>query len=450
MEVVGDVLSHPIFVRLRFTRNLDACISILDESARGGLLYQRLSDTVFREFQLAQCLLEKIISALLSTFTMLKTENVGIVTPERRKQEVAQFTVWRHIQSLITNTPPRRLRNSRVIKSTFVSMMLIACYAVGAFGQSGTPVLPSTVSSAPPGDASRTYSISASPSSQRSADTPQLISADHSRYIISSGDVVDITVYGAPDLSQRLPVNHSGDVYLPLVNYMHLAGLNTEEAQLAIEKALLKGGFVNTPHVTVAVSEYTGGVVLMGEITKPGIYPVIGTGRLFDLLTAAGGITPNAGQIITITHPGGVQETVSLSSNPKLQMDADVPVGQGDTVIVSKAGVVYVVGEVLNPSGFVMDEKGQYTVMKLVAMAHGTTKLAKTSKARIVRRTPDGQKEIPVPLDKILASKAPDIPLEANDILFVPTNGAKRAAERSTDVAIALATGVTIIAAQRF
>jgi polysaccharide export outer membrane protein len=88
-----------------------------------------------------------------------------------------------------------------------------------------------------------------------------------------------------------------------------------------------------------------------------------------------------------------------------------------------------------------MDEKSQYTVMKAVAMAHGLAKFAKPSKARIVRRVDGSEREILVPLDKILVSKVPDIPLQANDILFVPSNKGKQAAARSVDVAIALASG---------
>jgi polysaccharide biosynthesis/export protein len=294
----------------------------------------------------------------------------------------------------------------------------------------------------------RTYPVLVS--TQQPTDNPLAISPDQSHYVISPGDLVEILVFGVPELSQRTSVNASGDIYIPLVNYIHVAGSDIQGAQSSIEKALRAGDFIKKPHVSVAVVQYTGGIVLMGEISKPGIYPLIGTGRLFDIMTEAGGVTANAGQVVTITHRDGSQETILLSTNPKTQMQGDVPLIQGDTVIISKAGVVYVVGEILSPSGFLMDEKGQYTVMKLVAMAHGITKLANTSKARIVRRTPEGQKEIPVRLDRILVSQAPDIPLESNDILFVPTSGMKKAAQRTGDVAIALATGLTIIAAERF
>jgi polysaccharide biosynthesis/export protein len=268
-------------------------------------------------------------------------------------------------------------------------------------------------------------------------------SANQSQYIISSGDVLDISVFGAPDLSQKAAVNNAGDVYMPLINYVHVAGMHAEDAQGAIEQAYLKNGVLKFPHVNIVITSYSSGVILMGEVGRTGIYPIVGAGKLFDILAEAGGTTASAGQIVTITHKsGGEPQTVYLTSDPVQSLAANVPVQQGDTIIVSKAGVIYVVGEVLAPSGFLMDEKGQYTVLKAVAMAHGLAKFAKPSKARIVRRTPEGEKEIFVPLDKILVSKTPDIAMQANDILFVPSSKGKEAASRTVDVAVALASGV--------
>jgi len=237
---------------------------------------------------------------------------------------------------------------------------------------------------------------------------------------------------------------------MPLINYVHVADLHVEDAQLVVEKAYFTNGVLKFPHVSIVISSYASGVVLMGEVVRPGIYPIVGTGKLFDILAEAGGTAASAGQVVTITHKGVAEpQIVTLTSDPIKSNSANVPVQQGDTIVVSKAGVVYIVGEVYSPSGFLMDEKGQYTVMKVVAMAHGTTKFAKTSKARIVRRTSDGNKEIPVPLDKILVSKAPDIPLQSNDILFVPTNKGKQAAARGAEAAISIATSLAIVATYR-
>jgi polysaccharide export outer membrane protein len=230
---------------------------------------------------------------------------------------------------------------------------------------------------------------------------------------------------------------------MPLINYVHVAAMHVEDAQAAVELAYLNKRVMKIPHVGIVIASYSSGVVLLGEVGRPGIYPIVGSGRLFDILAEASGTTPSAGQLVTITHKdNGDPQIVYMTSDPEQLLHANVPVQQGDTIIVSKAGVIYVVGEVHGPSGFLMDEKGQYTVMKAVAMARGLTKFAKPSQVRIVRRTPEGQEEIPIPLDKILVAQAPDIPMKSNDILFVPSSRGKQFAARAADVAVALASGL--------
>src|ERR1035438_3612738 len=194
--------------------------------------------------------------------------------------------------------------------------------------------------------------------------------SEQAYYKISPGDSLDITVFGAPDLSQKVRVTSNGEAYLPLVNYVHVAGLDVQEAQTAVENALKKGNFLTSPHVSIFVSEYASGIVVMGEVVKPGIYPVTASkGMLFDILTEAGGPTPTAGQAVTITHRGDTnQQTVLLSHDPKKDMEANVPVYQGDTIMVSKAGTIFVVGEVVSPSAFIMESKSGYTALKALAM----------------------------------------------------------------------------------
>lgn len=271
--------------------------------------------------------------------------------------------------------------------------------------------------------------------------------SDQAYYRISSGDTLDVTVFGAPDLSQKVRVTSSGEAYLPLINYVHVAGLNVEEAQAAIENALKKGNFLTSPHVSIFVSDYASGVVVMGEVVRPGIYPVTASkGMLFDIITQAGGPTASAGQEITVTHRGDAkQQKILISQSPDKAMEADVRVYPGDTILVSKAGTIYVVGEVLSPSGFIMESKSGYTALKALAMAHGPTRLAKLSQAMIVRQTPGGVTQIPVPLDKIAQSKAPDTELLPDDILMVPTNHAKSAAIQ----AVAMAQSIAILGVSR-
>jgi polysaccharide export outer membrane protein len=313
------------------------------------------------------------------------------------------------------------------------NVLLLVVFAVTAVAQTATPSSPPSPNTAQP-----TTPIRSEMDAKPDASAPN---SSQSYYRISPGDTLDITVFGAPDLTQKVRVTSSGDAYLPLVNYVHVAGLTVEEAQGAIENALKKGNFLISPHVSIFVSDYASGVVVMGEVVKPGIYPVTASkGLLFDVLTQAGGPTANAGQVVTITHRGDAQQqTVLLSQNPNQNMEANVPVYQGDTIMVSKAGTIFVVGEVLNPSAFIMERKSGYTALRALAMAHGPTRLAKLSQAIIVRQTPEGVKQIPVPLDKIAQSKAPDTELLADDILMVPTNHAKSAAIQAVSMAQSIA-----------
>ena len=344
----------------------------------------------------------------------------------------------------------QRISRANAVPRATLQLGLRIGFAVALIFTSIAQVAAQATSNSPPqsSNGASTYPPPAFSGASPNPTTPMSASTtpagDQSHYFISPGDVLEVSVFGAPDLSQKAAVNSSGNIYMPLVNYVRVAGMHVEDAQGAVEQAYFKKGVLKFPHVNIVVTSYSSGVVLMGEVGRPGIYPIVGSGTLFDILAEAGGATANAGQLVTITHKGGIDttQTVFLSSDPVKSLEANVPVQQGDTIIVSKAGVIYVVGEVLAPNGFLMDEKGQYTVMKAVAMAHGLAKFAKPSNARIVRRTPGGQQEIAVPLDKILVSKAPDIPMQSNDILFVPSSKGKIAAARTVDVAVALASGL--------
>jgi polysaccharide export outer membrane protein len=227
-----------------------------------------------------------------------------------------------------------------------------------------------------------------------------------------------------------------------------LAGLSLEEAQTLIEKRFSDGGFLKGPHVTLFVHEYASqGASVLGEVGKPGVYPVLGQQRLFDLVSAAGGFTERAGRSVTITHRSQADKpvTVPISRNVTDNPESNIEVFPGDTVIVRKADIVYVVGDVGKPSGFLMDS-GSLTVLKAIALAGGTTRTAKLSEARLIRKGPDGMTETPVHLKKILEAKAPDMQMQADDILFVPTSTRKVLAGRTLEAAMQAATAVSIVA----
>jgi len=125
-------------------------------------------------------------------------------------------------------------------------------------------------------------------------------------------------------------------------------------------------------------------------------------------------------------------------------MENNVTVEPGDTILVSKAGVVYVVGDVHLPGGFVMENGNDITVLKAIALAQGTNPNASLNGAKLIRKTPEGSKEVPLPLKQIFASKAPDPQLQPDDVIFVPSSAGKSAAKRGAEAILQMATGVAI------
>jgi polysaccharide export outer membrane protein len=276
--------------------------------------------------------------------------------------------------------------------------------------------------------------------------SPRLLA--NSNVKLGVGDLIEISVYGVPDLSTKVRISGSGDVYLPLIDYVHLAALTTDEAQELIQKRLEDGGFVRGPHVSIFVDESASqAITLVGEVVRPGAYPAIGERRLFDLISAAGGLTDKAGRNVTIEHQGspGQKVELQLSANMAEDTQDNVDVFPGDTIIVSRAGIVYVVGDVNRPSGFRIEDN-TLTVLKALALVGGGTRTSALSKTRILREGPNGTQEIPVNLKKILYAKAPDMALVKGDVLFVPGSAAKTAAYRGAEAALAMSTTLAVVA----
>ena len=253
---------------------------------------------------------------------------------------------------------------------------------------------------------------------------------------IGGGDLLNISVFGLPEFAQDVRVSNSGDVYLPLVGYVQLSGLTPDQAQTVIENRLREGGFVKNPHVTVFLKEYLNqSATVTGEVMKPGLYPILGTQRLLEVLANAGGLTPRAGKWVTITHHDHPEEPVKVALPTDLAKSPkdNIEILPGDTLFVNRAGVVYVVGEVQRPSGLVMDNNERMTAMQAIALTGGPTPVAAMNSVKLIRTTASGREELELPLKKMLAAKEPDIDLKPDDIIFVPSSFGKKAAKRSME-----------------
>ena len=264
---------------------------------------------------------------------------------------------------------------------------------------------------------------------------------------IGAGDLLDVSIFDSAELSTKARVDTDGNLALPVGGLVHVAGLNAEAAATAVEKKLRDEDIVKEPHATVFIIEYaTQGVSVLGEVNKPGVYPLLGSHGLLDLISAAGGSTPNAAKAVTITHreDPGHPVIVQLESRPGSIENFNPDIQPGDTIVVARAGLVYVVGDVVKPGGFLIENNDRLTVIEAIALAQGINHTALLNSSKLIRKTATGREELPMPLSRILANKAPDVALEDGDILFVPFSAGKSIAYHGILSALQLATGVAM------
>lgn len=339
---------------------------------------------------------------------------------------------------------------TRRCQIVLLPLALICLVTAGSFAQQPGEAQPSQSSPIPsaaqPVSQAATSASGISPQA-KPGDSNQDKADDRSLVKLGAGDLVEISVYNVPELATKARVSNAGDLYLPLIDYVHVQGLTIEEAQSLIQKRLEDGGFVRSPHVTIFVDEAESqGVTLLGEVNKPGIYPDVVDHKLYEVISEAGGFTPSASRKIAIIRLGLSEPLrVDLPRNLGDDLSGNVEVLPGDTITVPRAPIIYVVGDVGRPSGLLVDN-GALTVLQAIALAGGTNHTAKMSGVRIIRKTPSGMTETRLELKKMLEAKVPDIPLQADDILFVPVSGARVAAQRTADAAIMAATAVSIYA----
>jgi polysaccharide export outer membrane protein len=254
-------------------------------------------------------------------------------------------------------------------------------------------------------------------------------------------------VYNVPELASKARVSNSGDIYLPLIDYVHVDGLTQEEAQTLIEKRLSDGGFVRSPHVTIFVDEASSqGVTVIGEVAKPGIYPDVADHKLYEIISQAGGFTASASRKIAVIRrntPDPIR--IDLPRNLADDLSGNIDILPGDTISIPRAPIIYVVGDVGRPSGLLVDN-GSLTVLQALALAGGTNRTAKLGAARIIHKGPTGMTETKLEIKKMLEAKVPDVTLQADDILFIPVSAGKIAAGRTFEAAMSMATAVSIYA----
>jgi polysaccharide export outer membrane protein len=274
--------------------------------------------------------------------------------------------------------------------------------------------------------------------------------------------VLDIEEFSAQNLAP-VRVDPEGNIRLPLVGRTHVAGLTVGQLEAKITKDL--SSVMNNPEVTVTVAEYgSRPVSVLGSVRNPGVHQVSGHKTLYEVLSLAGGLSPDASNSIKITRrvasgplplAGAARDVAGEfyvgTLNVRSVMEArdpsvNIAVLPNDVITVPKAEMVYVIGAVKRPGGFILNEKEQMSVLQALSLAEGLERVAASKSARILRQDEAGAKrsEIPVNVRGILEGGAQDVAMHANDILFVPESKAKNAGMRALEVAIQTGTGVVI------
>jgi len=287
-------------------------------------------------------------------------------------------------------------------------------------------------------------SIKVMPAQQVSAPQPPVVPAIR----IGSGDMIDVTVYDSADLSGRYRVNENGDISVPLLGQMSVQGKTADEVQRLIEKSYIDADVLRheSAHATVFISEYaTQGVVVTGEVKAPGVYPALGVRMLNDILTTAGGVTAAASSSVVIWHHDDPGHPFTVEYNPTVLSPVvpQVQILPGDTVMVPKAGMIYVVGNVNHPGGYVLDMRTQMTVEKAIALAEGQRAASSLKHAQLVHTQANGKKEMRVvDITKINEGKNADVAMQDGDILYVPRSGGKAATMQALTSMLGIGTTV--------
>jgi polysaccharide biosynthesis/export protein len=285
-----------------------------------------------------------------------------------------------------------------------------------------------------------------------------------STYLLGPGDQLEIS---APELTElgnkQVRVDGEGDIEVPLGGRVHVAGLTAQKTEEELDKVL--STYIRQPQVVVSVAEVRSQPVsVLGAVNTPGVHQVQGHKTLLEMLALAGGIRPDAGYSVRITRqlewgciplPNAQLDASGRFSVAELNLkkimeaknpDENIQILPHDVISVPKAEMVYVIGDVKRSGGFVLGEHQSMSVLQALSLAEGLNSTADSRHAKILRleRNADQRVEMAVDVKGILNGKGRDVPLQGDDILFVPGSTGKKAALRALEAAVQTGTGLAI------
>jgi polysaccharide export outer membrane protein len=349
--------------------------------------------------------------------------------------------------------------------------------------------------------------VTAQETNERIRQLSMLSQVHQGEYVVGPGDLLTIQVFDVSELSRDVRVSEQGTIALPLLPArLHAAGLTEIQVEQKLEEVLASSGLVTHPQVSVVVKERKSNpITVIGAVARPLVYQAVRPVTLLEVLSEAGGIANDAGSVVLITRtpgsiPAATATNTSTTGNPSEKAvastsDAQTPrepafpsasqqsvaaqepgsateagnssvltislidlletgdpkynisLQGGDVVSIPRAGVIYVMGAVEHPGGFVLSNDRQaMSVLKVMALAGGPKPTAKSSQSIILRKGGVGgpQQELPLDLRKIMEHKAEDVKLNAGDIVFIPDSSGKRAVRRLGEIALAIGTGAVV------
>jgi polysaccharide export outer membrane protein len=275
---------------------------------------------------------------------------------------------------------------------------------------------------------------------------------------IGRDDLVGVYVYDSPELTRTVRVSADGAIRLPMLKARIMAaGLYPPELETAIAAALAKEDLLVDPIVTVSVVEYRSRPIsIVGAVKSPTTFQATGVVTLLDAISRAGGLAENAGPEILVSRPQADPDGHSINLVQRIPVkglvnNADPALNLrlegGEEIRVPEAGRIFVVGNVKMPGAYVIQNSAESSVLKALALCQGLqTYTAKTAYIYRTEGGSGGKNEIPIELKKILERQSPDVPLMANDILYIPENTRRHTTMTALDKTLLIATGLAAAA----
>lgn len=303
----------------------------------------------------------------------------------------------------------------------------------------------------------------AAPQAPEAPEAPEAAQGP-SGYILGPGDQISIRAVNAEEISNLpLRIDMSGHFRIPMAGRVKASGLTVAQLETEIARRLRE--FINEPEVVVSIVEYRSQPVsVLGAVKNPGVHQLQGRKTLVEMLSLAGGLADEAGHSVKVARrlefgaiplPNATLDEAGEFSVAQVSLRAimearnpaeNIVICPHDVITVPRADMVYVIGQVMRSGGFVLKERESLSVLQALSLAGGLDRAASPHHSKILRpaKGAESRTEIAVNLRKILSGEASDVPLQPEDILFIPSSTSKKVLSRAAEAAIHVGTGIAI------